>query len=55
VNIVFVWVWNIGTCRNQFKKGKGKRVNNGGDELKEGTLYTYTEISQNNAYTATIY
>jgi hypothetical protein len=28
------------------KRGRGKRENNGGDELNPDTLYTYMEISK---------
>jgi hypothetical protein len=31
-----------------FKKGKGKRENNGGNETKWATLYAYMEISEQN-------
>jgi hypothetical protein len=28
------------------RREKGKKENNGGDELKEGTLYTYRNITK---------
>jgi hypothetical protein len=40
--------WNTETCPSHFKKGEGKREDNGGDEPNWDSLYTYMEMSQQN-------
>jgi hypothetical protein len=43
-----LWTWNVESCPRHFKKGEGKRDNNGRNEPNWGTLYTYMEMTQGN-------
>jgi hypothetical protein len=48
---IHVWIWNTETCQSHFKKGEGKRENNGMDKLNQGTLCACMELSQWNSCT----
>jgi hypothetical protein len=50
-----VEIWNTETCQRHFKKGEGKRKNNGGDESNLSMLHAYMEMSQQNSHTTIMY